>query len=99
MTTTAAAAEQLLAPGQVAVMFKVDPRTVTRWAQAGRLTSIRTLGGHRRFREAEVLELLGANDTSAAPAEHRPPPGGPPAGPPTPDPKPGGKRPDDDHHR
>jgi excisionase family DNA binding protein len=39
-------------------MFRVDPKTVTRWAKAGRLTSVRTLGGHRRFREAEVRALL-----------------------------------------
>jgi excisionase family DNA binding protein len=39
-------------------LFRVDPKTVTRWAQAGKLTSIRTLGGHRRYREHEVRELL-----------------------------------------
>jgi predicted site-specific integrase-resolvase len=37
----------------------VDPKTVTRWAKAGKLTSIRTLGGHRRYRAAEVRSLLG----------------------------------------
>ncbi|MFH8582758.1 developmental transcriptional regulator BldC, partial [Streptomyces zaomyceticus] len=41
-----------------ATMFRVDPKTVTRWAKAGKLTSIRTLGGHRRYREAEVRALL-----------------------------------------
>jgi predicted site-specific integrase-resolvase len=40
-------------------MFRVDPKTVTRWAKAGKLTSIRTLGGHRRYNEREVLALLG----------------------------------------
>ncbi|MCL6550615.1 MAG: BldC family transcriptional regulator [Acidothermus cellulolyticus] len=40
-------------------MFRVDPKTVTRWAKAGKLTSIRTLGGHRRYRETEVRALLG----------------------------------------
>ena len=50
--------EALLTPTEVALMFRVDPKTVTRWAQAGRLTSIRTLGGHRRYRRAEVLALL-----------------------------------------
>ena len=34
-------------PAEVAAMFRVDPKTVTRWAKAGKLTSIRTLGGHR----------------------------------------------------
>jgi excisionase family DNA binding protein len=50
--------EPLLTPAEVAQMFRVDPKTVTRWAKAGKLTSIRTLGGHRRYREAEVRELL-----------------------------------------
>ncbi len=40
-------------------MFRVDPKTVTRWAKAGKLSSIRTLGGHRRYRESEVRALLG----------------------------------------
>ena len=51
-------AEILLTPREVAELFGVDPKTVTRWAKAGKLTSIRTLGGHRRYRESEVRELL-----------------------------------------
>src|SRR5215831_19499495 len=51
-------AEPLLTPAEVATMFRVDPKTVTRWAKAGKLTSIRTLGGHRRYRETEVRALL-----------------------------------------
>ena len=51
-------AEPLLTPSEVATMFRVDPKTVTRWAKAGKLTSIRTLGGHRRYRETEVRALL-----------------------------------------
>jgi len=50
-------AEVLLTPREVAELFGVDPKTVTRWAKAGKLTSIRTLGGHRRFRESEVEDL------------------------------------------
>ncbi len=50
--------ESLLTPSEVATIFRVDPKTVTRWAKAGKLTSIRTLGGHRRYREAEVRALL-----------------------------------------
>jgi len=50
--------EHLLTPAEVAARFRVDPKTVTRWAQSGKLTSIRTLGGHRRYRESEVNELL-----------------------------------------
>lgn len=50
--------ESLLTPAEVAAMFRVDPKTVTRWAKSGKLTSIRTLGGHRRYREIEVKALL-----------------------------------------
>ncbi len=50
--------DHLLTPGEVASLFRVDPKTVTRWATAGRIGSIRTPGGHRRFRESEVRSLL-----------------------------------------
>ena len=50
-------AEILLTQRKVAELFGVDPKTVTRWAKAGKLTSIRTLGGHRRFRKSEVDDL------------------------------------------
>ncbi|HZC40665.1 MAG TPA: BldC family transcriptional regulator [Streptosporangiaceae bacterium] len=50
--------ERLLTPGEVASLFRVDPKTVTRWAASGRISSIRTPGGHRRFRESEVRALL-----------------------------------------
>jgi len=71
--------EALLTPAEVATMFRVDPKTVTRWAKAGKLTSIRTLGGHRRYRESEVRNLLAARSrsrstasiTDAAPARGR----------------------------
>ena len=59
------APETLLTPGQVAALFHVDPKTVTRWAHAGRLGSLRTPGGHRRFRESEVLQLLASLTTEA----------------------------------
>lgn len=51
-------AEVLMTPKEVAQRFHVNPKTVTRWAKAGKLTAIRTLGGHRRYRESEVLERL-----------------------------------------
>ena len=51
-------AEPLLTPQEVATMFRVDPKTVTRWAKSGKLTSLRTLGGHRRYLEREVRALL-----------------------------------------
>ena len=50
--------EVLLTPSEVAHLFRVDPKTVTRWAISGELTPIRTLGGHRRYRQSEVIEKL-----------------------------------------
>lgn len=71
--------DRLLTPGEVAALFRVDPKTVTRWAAAGRIGSIRTPGGHRRFRESEVRALLegeGMLDEGEDPA-NRPPNTGP----------------------
>ncbi|GAY08921.1 excisionase/Xis, DNA-binding [Pseudonocardia sp. N23] len=42
---------------------------MTRWASAGRIGSIRTPGGHRRFRESEVRGML-ADLTSEATVPH-----------------------------
>ena len=52
------APEALLTPSEVAQLFRVNPKTVTRWARAGKLTAIRTLGGHRRFRASEIKRCL-----------------------------------------
>jgi excisionase family DNA binding protein len=60
--------EPLLTPSEVATLFRVDPKTVTRWAKAGKLTSIRTLGGHRRYRESEVRSLLEGNTNATVDA-------------------------------
>ena len=60
-----AMSEQLLTPSEVAALFRVNPKTVTRWARAGKISSIRTLGGHRRYRASEIrkhLELASAPD-------------------------------------
>lgn len=43
-----------MTPGEVAELFRVDPKTVTRWAVAGKIQSMKTPGGHRRFRVADV---------------------------------------------
>ena len=51
-------ADSLLTPAEVARLFRVNPKTVTRWARAGKITAIRTLGGHRRFRAAEIRRCL-----------------------------------------
>ena len=69
-TVTNENTERLLTPHQVAEMFRVDPKTVARWASSGRIGSIRTPGGHRRFRETEILALLAER---AVPAARGPP--------------------------
>ena len=51
----------LLSPGEVAELFRVDPKAITRWAKAGKLTAVKTLGGHRRYHAHEVHELLKKN--------------------------------------
>ena len=50
----------LMTPAEVAAAFSVNPKTVTRWAEEGRLSALRTPGGHRRFPRAEVEALLSA---------------------------------------
>ena len=61
----------LLTPAEVAARFRVDPKTVTRWAKDGRLPCIRTLGGHRRFWRSDVDRLFNA---SAEPERDEAPP-------------------------
>ncbi len=58
--------EALLTPAEVAKMFRVNPKTVTRWARSGKISAIRTLGGHRRFKVSEVracLEVVAEDQT------------------------------------
>lgn len=50
--------ETLLTTGEVAIVFRVDPRTVRRWADEGRLTVRYTVGGQRRYVAPEVHALL-----------------------------------------
>ncbi len=50
----------LLTPAQVARLYNVDPKTVTRWAKAGKVRSIRTPGGHRRFPAAQFAAVIAA---------------------------------------
>jgi excisionase family DNA binding protein len=55
--------ERLMTPAEGAAAFRVDSKTVSRWAKAGKIDFIRTVGGHRRFREAEVRALLNGGRT------------------------------------
>lgn len=56
--------DALLTPREVAALFRVDPKTVGRWARDGKLTAIRTLGGHRRFHASEVRRCLSESSPS-----------------------------------
>ncbi|MGG7104783.1 BldC family transcriptional regulator [Rhodococcus sp. 24CO] len=56
--------EELLTPKQVAALFGVDPKTVTRWAQEEKIGCVITPGGYRRYRSAEVHALLRPRNSS-----------------------------------
>lgn len=65
MTTTTRAERTAVAavsgpytPADVAALFGVDPKTVRRWAIAGKIPTLRTLGGHRRYPRDEIDALL-----------------------------------------
>jgi excisionase family DNA binding protein len=65
--------EPLLTPAEAGAYLGVNPRTVSKYAQAGRLAAVRTAGRHRRFR-LSVLEAFQAavQDPPPEPAEHGP---------------------------
>lgn len=48
----------LLTPAEVGRLNRIDPKTVTRWAKAGRVDFIRIAGGHRRYPSAQFADLL-----------------------------------------
>lgn len=56
----------LLTPAEVADMWRVDPRTVTRWEKQGKLRAVKTPGGTRRFYRAEVNALLAGEPLTEA---------------------------------
>jgi excisionase family DNA binding protein len=56
--------DALLTPAEVAALFRFNPKTVTRWARAGKITAIRTLGGHRRFRTSEIRRCMEQMESS-----------------------------------
>ena len=53
--------DKLLTPAEVANIFRVDVKTVSRWAEDGKIPCLRTLGGHRRYRESDVQAYLVAD--------------------------------------
>jgi excisionase family DNA binding protein len=58
-------AGDLLTPREVAEIFGVRTTTIARWSREGRLTPIRTPGGHRRFTRADIRAAL-AQETATA---------------------------------
>ena len=58
MTAVQVPHEHLLTPAEVGALVFVHPKTVSRWASAGKIPSTRTPGGHRRFRHSDVEALL-----------------------------------------
>jgi excisionase family DNA binding protein len=52
--------EDLLTSSEVAVMFAVNPKTVTLWARKGKIPSLTTPGGHYRYHRADVEAALHA---------------------------------------
>ncbi len=49
---------ELMSPAEVARAFGVDSKTVTRWAEDGKIEYILTLGGHRRYFKSDIVALL-----------------------------------------
>jgi excisionase family DNA binding protein len=73
---------QLLRTADVAMLFQVSERTVSEWARRGRIPSVRTPGGHRRYPAEEIRQLLGDAEerhpdrdapAEVAPIDHRRP--------------------------
>jgi excisionase family DNA binding protein len=55
---TTAERNDLLTPSEVAELFRVNPKTVSRWARAGKIAAIRTVGGHRRYHRGDIEAQL-----------------------------------------
>lgn len=56
---------RLLRTREVALLFEVSERAVTDWATKGRIPSIRTPGGHRRYPAEDVARLLASQGLTA----------------------------------
>jgi excisionase family DNA binding protein len=51
-------APSYLLPAEVADLLSVSPKTVSRWAKEGKLPFMKTLGGHRRYPETKIRQLV-----------------------------------------
>lgn len=70
--------DDILTPGEVALLFRADPRTVNRWAREGLLPYFRTPGGQKRFRRSEIMAFIESHG-AAVRADGGKLPGDPPA--------------------
>jgi excisionase family DNA binding protein len=61
------ASNDLIAPVEAAELLSVDPKTVGRWASAGKINAIRTPGGHRRFLRSEILAMIAVDGAGGTP--------------------------------
>ncbi len=57
--------EELMTSAEVAAMFGVNRSTPVQWAKTGRISAVRTPGGHRRYRKGEIIELLNGGSQQA----------------------------------
>lgn len=60
---TAETETEFLTIGEVAAVMAVTIPTIRNWERAGKISAIRTPGGHRRFRRSDVDRLLGVDST------------------------------------
>lgn len=54
--------DRLLTGAEIAALFRVNPRQPAEWVRQGRIKSVRTPGGHHRYRESAVRALLAEQD-------------------------------------
>jgi excisionase family DNA binding protein len=62
------ATDDLLRPREAADLLGVRTTTIARWAREGKLTPLRTPGGHRRYNRADIRQLL-ADETTPSDAQ------------------------------
>ena len=58
--------EKMLTASEVAQLFRVSAKTVGRWGRSGALPLYRTVGGHHRYRLADVFAFLGLEPETQA---------------------------------
>lgn len=51
---------------EAAKLLNVCTKTLKRWEQAGKITSQRTVGGHRRYKRDELLKQAFAHSSASS---------------------------------